>query len=372
MATDHRSNMGKASRIRATQAAIIIASIVVVVGLYKWLSKSPAGSLRILCYVGYDENDFLEAFASDTGIAIETKTYFGGDQMFAYLSQSESQYDVVVVDPEYLDKLVTAKRLEPLNALDFSFERNFKAFNDLRVGWVDGQLYGVPVRFGFNGLVFNKVTVSEQDVGTFNVIWNPKYEKRVGLVDWYLLSMGAISKSIGNDDPYDISEERFNLLLEKMRELKPGLAAIYDIPAMYRAFETGEMWLLPCGGESVVFNLQGKGDFDWTIPREGGLVWVETLVIPQDAPRKAAARKFISWAQGAKAQSLLMKRQAYASNVPNKDAYNSLPESEKSIFKAVTEESVSELLAKCRLRRLPTVQKPERWQDEWTKFKALR
>ncbi len=139
---------------------------------------------------------------------------------------------------------------------------------------------------------------------------------------------------------------------------------------MFRAFERSDMWLLPCGGESVVYNLRGKGDFDWTIPKEGGLVWAETLVIPKDAPRKAAAKKFISWAQGAKAQSLLMKRQAYASNVPNRDAYRDLPDADKRIFKATDEDSVAELLARCRLRTLPTKQSPEVWQETWTKFKS--
>src|SRR4051812_19687411 len=105
------------------QKKFIVVPFVLVMTLFGVLffrqrpAPSPAGSqqspkeLNLLCWVGYDERDFLEPFEKKFGVKVNTKTYIGGDQMFALFTQSHGTYDAVVVDPEYVKKLHAAGRL---------------------------------------------------------------------------------------------------------------------------------------------------------------------------------------------------------------------------------------------------------------------
>ena len=98
---------------------------------------TPADRLKALVYIGYDEPEIVKAFLKDTGIHIETKTCFGGDEMMSLLRDKAADYDLVVVDPEYTKKLVDSQLIRPLSESDYDFSQyndRFKHFNDFYVG----------------------------------------------------------------------------------------------------------------------------------------------------------------------------------------------------------------------------------------------
>jgi spermidine/putrescine transport system substrate-binding protein len=345
--------------------------VIIIVVLWVWVARTmPKNELNALTYIGYDEQDLVDAFSKATGIRLRTKTYFGGDEMMTVLKESKGEYDLVVIDPEYLKKLVDANQLQPLSEADYNvsdYNDSFKHFKEFYIG---ESLYAIVVRYGVNGLVFNVDHVARPSVLSYKAIWSDDLKGRIGLIDQYLVSMGAISKALGNKHAYDLDSVAFESLERSMMALKPRLKSIYTIPEMFRALATGEIWVLPCGGESVVFNLRDSGNFDWVIPEEGGIMWVEGLAITRDARHVEAARRFISWAQSPEAQALLATRKAYASNVPNKKAYDLLSYRTKEILRSSTDEEVDSLLARLSVRSLPVNQPEAQWVGAWQRFKA--
>jgi len=307
-------------------------------------------------------------------IHVNAKTYVGGDQMFALFTQSKATYDVVVVDPEYLHKLHVANRLSPLNAADYDFSQYYEPFHKLPMCWIDGELFAVVVRFGVNGLVYNTERLTYEDVKSYQILWDPKVKGKVGVQDWYLLTMGNISKALGNENPYDITDEGLRALEQRLRDLRPQLAGIYTTPPeILSAFANEEIWVVQTGGEFVVRTLKQQGEpIDWTVPQEGGTMWIETLVVPNDAPHPDTARLFIQWAQTAEAQALLVRRRAYASNAPNKGVLKLLPQADLEILKTRDEMSTLELIRSLSIRRLPQNQTEAEWQRVWEEFKQMQ
>ena len=292
--------------------------------------------------------------------------------MFALLTQSKGTYDVAVVDPEYIEKLHAAERLSELNPADYNFDDYFEPFKKFPLAWTNEKLYAVLVRWGSNGLVYNTKYLSEEDVKSYRILWEPKVKGKIGIWDWYLPSMGVLSRAMGNAEPYKISDEQFTALKKRLMELRPQVAAIHpNPPEMLAALANEQTWIVPAGGEWVAAILQQQGKpIDWTVPDEGGVMWIETLVIPNDAPHPDIAKKYIQWMQTPEAQALLTQREAYNSNVPNRKAYNFLTEQQKNTLKVHTEEEALALIKKLSVRRLPINQSERVWQDAWQEFKA--
>jgi spermidine/putrescine transport system substrate-binding protein len=340
------------------------AALVIVVLVGVWLATRPDNGrsrkeLNLLCWTGYEERDMLEPFEKEYGVKVNYKTFVGGDEMFALFTQSKGQYDVVVVDPEYIAKLHAAGRLAELRPSDYNFADYFEPFQHFPLCWIDDKLFAVLIRFGANGLVYNSRHLTADDVRSYKILWNPKVKGKVGIWDWYLPSMGVLSRSLGNDKPYDIDEEQFAALERRLFALRPQVAAIHPQPSeMLAALANEQTWIVPAGGEWVASLLEQQGKpIDWTIPEEGGIMWVETLVIANDAPHPEAAKLYIQWMQTPKAQALLSQRKAYNSNVPNEKAYELLTPEQRDTLKVHDAKEALALINRLSVRRLPVNQR---------------
>jgi spermidine/putrescine transport system substrate-binding protein len=314
----------------------------------------------------------LEPFEKTFNVKVNYKTFVGGDQMFALLTQSRAQYDAVVVDPEYVEKLHAAGRLSELTPTDYRFDDYFQPFQRFPLCWINGKLQAILIRFGSNGLVYNTNHVTAEEAKSYKILWSEKVKNRVGIWDWYVPSMGVISRFLGNQEPYAINDEQFRTLKQRMMELRPQVKAIHPKPPeMIAALGNEETWIVPGIGEWIAAILKQQGKpIDWTVPDEGGIMWVETLVIPNDAPHPEVAKQFIQWMQTPKAQALLTQREAYQSNVPNKKAYDILTAAQKDTLKVHNEQEALELINKLSVRRLPVNQPEKQWQDAWQEFKS--
>jgi spermidine/putrescine transport system substrate-binding protein len=333
-----------------------------------------AETLRVLAWIGYDEPDFISLAESRTGLRIQVKTFVGGDQMFALLQQDPVAYDVVVVDPEYVQKLITLKSIQPLPAEKFDFSDYFPTFRRFPLCYdATGRLYAVLVRFGVNGLLYNTEHITAEEASSYAVLWSEKMRGHVVLFDWYLPNMGVISRITGNrDNPYRITDEQLTSIRERLDRLRPQVLAVQSsFSEMISALASGEAWAQPTAGESLASTLRGMGKpFDWTVPREGGILWCETLAIPVGAKNPGAAVRFMQFMQGPEAQAALARRKAYIGSVPNARAYELLSEAEKDILKIHNVAEAETLLGALSVRVLPSGQSETEWQKAWIEFKA--
>ena len=187
--------------------------------------------LNLLSWVGYEEPSMINVFEDKYDVKVNAKTYVGGDQMFTLFTQSQGLYDVIVVDPEFLPKLHAAGRIVKLNRDDYDFSDYFAPFKKFPFTEYDGDLFAVPIRFGSNGLVYNTNYLSKEDVKSYKILWDPKVKGRVGIWDWYLPSMGVLSRAVGNRMPYDISDDQFAKLEKATLDLRGQVAAIHPSSA---------------------------------------------------------------------------------------------------------------------------------------------
>lgn len=351
--------------------ALLSACFVAGVSVWQFLGQGKQ-ELNLLCWTGYEELQLIEPFEKRYGVKVRYKTFVGGDAMYALLTQTRGQYDVVVVDPEYIRKLFEAGRLSVLDPSGFDLSAYILSFRRFPPAWIEGKMYAIPVEFGANALVYNTQQISAQEAQSYDVVFSEKMKGRVGVWDWYLPIMGVLSKSLGNSRPYDISAAQFDQLKQRLMQLRPQMALIAaSFPELMSALASGDALVVPGGAGWMASILQEQNKpYDWSVPKEGGIMWVDSLVIPTDAPHPNVAKLYLQWMTTPEAQALLAQKKAFNANVPNAAAYSLMPEKLKQRLKTQNGEEAEALAQKLAVRTLPVQQSERDWLNAWEQFKA--
>jgi spermidine/putrescine transport system substrate-binding protein len=355
------------------KSLVVAALTFVALACLSGCGKPDQKELKILCWIGYDEPDFIKLVEAETGLKVSAKTFIGGDEMYSLLRQNPNYYDVVVVDPEYVEKLTKADLITTLPKEKFNFSEYFPSFRHFPLCYdTNDNLRAVLVRFGVNGLLYNTNHISAAEAESYNILWDPKLKGRVLLFDWYLPNMGVMSRIAGNTNPYNITDAQFAEVKTKLSSVGPQVKAMQTSFAdMIAGLANEEFWVQPTAGETLASILQSMGKpIDWTVPKEGAIMWCETLAIPQGAKNPEGAVRFIQFMQTAKAQAALARRKAYIGSVPNANAYPLLTDAEKNVLKIHNEAEAEALIAKLSVRNLPRNQKESEWQEAWQGLKA--
>ncbi|MCH9808824.1 MAG: extracellular solute-binding protein [Alphaproteobacteria bacterium] len=358
-------------RLVIALAALIAAGVA---GRYVVTPSTTPNELRVLAWVGYEEDDLVQAFSKDTGINLKVRTAASGDAVVAMLAAQPKDFDVIILDPEYIQKLAPTGAISPVQSEAVDWTGIPKIVQDCRTCRFDGKLYGVPLRFGANGLVYNSEKFSKDEVASLQVLWSEKAKGRVGLFDWYLPNMGLMSLAAGNGtSPYDIDEDQLARTTAEMQKLRPNVRSFFSSPRdLLSALASGEIWIVPIGGESFTGLLRGDGKpIDWTIPEEGGIRWTESALIPSSNTNPEMAMRYINWMLSPSGQKLLATRRAYYGFPVNSLAIAQLPKAVKDVFHVANGDDVVRIYSQLRTRQLPQKQPPSEWQDIWEQFKAV-
>ncbi len=339
-------------------------------------TPSATRQLRVLAWVGYEEPEIVDPFEKEFGVDVLTETFTGADKMFAKLSADPDAYDLVVIDPEYIEKLYDAGLLQPLDKSEFDFEDYIDPLKNFPLCSINGEYWAVLIRFGINAIVYNTEELTQEEVDSYSVLWTEKVRGRVGIWDWYLPNMGVLSLALGHNPPYASDDEKLGKLQERLRDLRPQVKAIMgsfsDINA---AFARGDIWLAPALGEHTAAVLSEDGHpIDWHVPREGAIMWIETLGIPKNARNVQDAKTYIKYFQRPDVQAKLTWRRAYRSNMPSVAGIELLTKVQQDALKVHSSQEAEELVDSVHVRLLPETDSGEsaegQWQGLWQEFKA--
>lgn len=339
---------------------------------YEVLDRSKP-HLSLLAWSGYEERDFLEPFEKVHGARVKVRTYANADEMVSILLGAPKDFDLVVVDPEYISTLAAKGLLSELDYKQLDLSGYFSFFRDHPLTRANGNHYAVPIRFGINSLVFNAASFAANSVTSYQALFSESSRGHVGIWDWYLPNMGVLSRALGHPNPYDLSEVQFANLKMELAQLRPAVRSIHaSLPELVGALASNQIAIAPGVGEFVAAAATAKGGapISWTLPPEGGVMWVETMTICSQSRNQALAHKFLQWVTTPAAQASLASRRAYESNSPNQLAYPLLSAAQRSQLNAETPAQTEALIARLSVRTLPTRQSAQEWQQAWRAFKA--
>ncbi|HYB85394.1 MAG TPA: spermidine/putrescine ABC transporter substrate-binding protein [Streptosporangiaceae bacterium] len=244
----------------------------------------------------------LREFTATTGITVDyTEVIQDTPSWFAkinpILQAGESiGYDVMVItDGFQFSQLLADGKLTPLDQRMLgNFYRNASAKFKNRP-FDPGNTYSVPWASGSTGIAWNPKYI-KTPVTSINELWNPAYKGHVGMMSdpQEIGNFGMIKLGINPERSTPADWRAAARVLTAQRGA--GLVRGYYEQSYIDALSSGDTWIsMAWSGDIFQQNLTSGTSLEFTIPREGGSIWTDNMVIPLGARNPVDAMMLMDW-----------------------------------------------------------------------------
>lgn len=280
-----------------------------------------AEELNVLVWCDHTDAALLQPFEEAFDTRINVKDYQETGAALAILEQSRpGDWDVFVVDSVDVRRVAERGLLAELPDAEMPWDDIFPELRAPELHYIDGKLYAMPEKFGYNAIAYNNEKVDSADVRRADIMWNPKYSGRIAIYDYYIPAMEMVALGMGTK-PQDLTSEHLPAIRQKLLDMKKLASVIGDVPTVQNALVTGAADIIVAGGEFVVAGLMEENPaLDWTIPESGGIRWMQAIGVFADSTRKDLATEFVKYVVGAQGQAALATASCYWAMPANRTA----------------------------------------------------
>src|SRR5262245_25148446 len=272
---------------KAASAAATGAFLFVSVGLVA------AQELNALIWCDHADPTLLQPFEDANHVKVNVKEFEGTGAGLAIVEQSQpGDWDVMVIDSIDVPRGVEKGLFEPLPEDKLPFANLFPEVKMDASTVVNGKRYGITEKFGYNTISFNNTKVDPADMQSLASLTGDKYKGRIAIYDYYLPVIGVAALALGKKTP-ELTEAELPAINAGLQKMKANDKPVGEIVASQTAMATCEVDIIVGGGELVTAGL-GKDTpaMDLTIPKEGAVLWSQSLAIFKDSKNKDLALKF--------------------------------------------------------------------------------
>ena len=290
--------------------------VVVAIALGTIVAGNPVLSagqeLNVLTWCDHTDPALLRPFEQKHNVRINMKEYDGTGVALALLEQSQpGDWDVFVVDSIDVRRVVKLGLLESLDTKDFAWDDIFPEIRTPELHNVNGKLYAVPEKFGYNTIAYNNKKVDPADMRDAAVLWNPKYKGRIAVYDYYIPVIEMVAIGLGIK-PSELNQSHLPAIKEKLFKMKELSALVGDVVQVQTALATGEVDIIAGGGEFAVSVLHKENPaLDWVLPNQGGVRWQQAIGVFAASKKKDLAVKFVQYILSPEGQGRLATSSCY-------------------------------------------------------------
>ena len=236
--------------------------------------------------------DINAAFEEATGIHVNYMTFDSNETMYTKLKTGGSSYDVIIPSDYMVGRLIDEGLLLPLN---FDNIPNYQYMDEAykNTAYDPDNLYSVPYTWGTVGIIYNSAYVDEEDVGSWDLLWNSKYAGKILMFD-NPRDAFAIAETMLGYSPNTRDEDELRAAAYKLIEQKP-LVQAYVMDQIYDKMERGEAWIAPYYAGDYLMMVGENEDLRFCFPEEGFNFFIDALCIPTCATNKEGAEAYINF-----------------------------------------------------------------------------
>ena len=252
------------------------------------------GSLSIYHWFEYIPQELLDKFAKEHDVKVTMDTYDSNESMLAALKAGKmGSYDVAVPG-DYMVEIMRGEGL--LDSFESSELSNFGNIEEqwLDVGFDPGRKHSIPYQWGSTSFMVNR-DAYQDDIRTTDIIFNPpdSLAGKINVLDSQgeVLALASIHLGIPQ-----CSQDR--------DQLKALNALLMEAKPKWASFNSdGAKDVLVSGDAAVGMIWNGFGakaraegaNVEYAYPQQGYIVWMDNVVLLEDAPNRANALKFMDF-----------------------------------------------------------------------------
>jgi putrescine transport system substrate-binding protein len=265
--------------------------------------------LNLFIWADYMAPDTIENFEKQTGIKVNVAFYDSNEDLETKLLAGSSGYDVVVPSASFFERQIKAGIYLPLDKTKLSNLPNLDPALMARVSANDpGNSHGVIYMWGTIGLGYNEKMIRElmpdAPVDSWRLVFDPAVASKVAKCGINFLDSPAemlrVVYSYLGKDPNSQKPEDLAAAEKVLEGIRPYIRNISTADYI-EALANGDLCIAVGYNGDLLQSRDrahdaNKGiDISYTTPKEGTILWIDSLAIPKDAPHPANALAFIDF-----------------------------------------------------------------------------
>lgn len=266
--------------------------------------------LNVYNWSDYIAEDTIPQFEAEFGIEVNYDVYDSNEVLQGKLMAGSTGYDVTVPSGSFFQRQIKAGIYQKLDKGKLeNWEHLDEEILELVARYDPGNEYGVPYMWGTTGIGYNVDMVKErlgEDAPTdsWDLLFDPEVTAKladcgVTMLDAPTEVFDAARKYLGlepgSTDPDDLEQAR-DLLMEVRPHIK-----YYHSSQYINDLANGDI-CVAMGWSGDVFIAADRAaaaeqgiDIDYTIPKEGTVIWFDIMAVPKDAPHPENAHKWLDF-----------------------------------------------------------------------------
>lgn len=255
-----------------------------------------SGELNIFNWSDYMDPDIMIQFEEECGVSVTQDLYSSNEDLIAKLQVGNSGYDLVFPSDYAVEILANAGLLAEI---DKSNLPNLENLDPSLMGlyYDPTNTYSIPFQWGTTGLAYNVTAFPdgppESWAAIFEVDQVCQNSGFVTMLDDEREAIGAALLYLGYS--YNETDPEAQQQVEDLLKAQKDCLAAYDSDNVEDAMAAEEIFLAHSWSGLTALARDENENIAYTIPQEGGAIWMDNMTIPADAPNKYTAEIFINY-----------------------------------------------------------------------------
>ena len=255
--------------------------------------SSKNGEVIVYNWGEYIDPETITMFEEETGIKVIYDEFETNEIMYPKVETGASAYDVICPSDYMISKMIENDLLQEIN---FDNMPNYSNIDPIYLEqskeFDPENKYSVPYTCGTVGILYNK-TMVDDPVDSWEILWNEKYAGNIlmqdSVRDAFMVTEKLLGYSLNTVDDKELNEAKELLIKQK------PLVQAYVVDQARDKMIGGEAAMAVIYSGEYLYCKAENEDLEYVVPKEGTNIWIDSWVIPKNAPNKENAEKFIDY-----------------------------------------------------------------------------
>ncbi|MCL4069099.1 extracellular solute-binding protein [Pseudomonas sp. GX19020] len=264
-----------------------------VIALCAATAANAAGQLNLYVWSESFSPELIEKFAKEYDVKVNVDGYTSNEDLLTKLQAGSSGYDISTPSQHFLRIMIDEGLIQDYGA------NTLKAYELIdprwkNQWWDETQAYSIPVAYGTAGFAVNTNEYTGP-LDSLSYFFEPEapLAGKIAMLSYPDEVVGAAQLYLGVPFCSENADE-MKKVYDLLAAQKPSVAA-YSSDNIASRLASGEVaahfWW---DGEELKARVNGA-PFAYALPKEGLVGWIDSMVIPNGAPNRENAIKFIEF-----------------------------------------------------------------------------
>ena len=275
-------------------AAVILGSCgqsdTIVLNVYNWGEYISDGSEDTLNVNQMFEEYYYETYGQK--VKVNYTTYASNEDLYAKLRSGSTGYDVIIPSDYMIQRMINEDMLEKLN-FDNIPNAQYIAPEFTNQYYDPENAYSVPYTCGMVGIIYNTNMVDEEDIGSWDLLWNDKYTGKI-------LQFNNARDAFGTAMYYqqlDVNTKNradWEIALQLLKDQKPIVQG-YVMDEVFNKMKGESAAIAPYYAGDYLTMYDSNDALAFYYPEEGTNIFVDAMCIPKGSRHKDVAEAYINF-----------------------------------------------------------------------------